>query len=350
MDKIAIIDHSYHAKTKSSAFIIDLLKEHYEVDIILDDSWKEGKEPDLSCIDDSYKVVVFWQSISPQMVESLKCNNIVFFPMYDACGDVTIDYWYNIRNVKVICFSRTLHEKLSKLGFQCMYIQYFPQPISFNSQKGLSLFFWHRRCEITWETVRKLIEDTELEAVHIHKAVDPFQTFTPPSTEDEVHYNISYSDWFNTKQDYLDAVDAKSIYIAPRITEGIGFSFLEAMAMGKAVVAADRPTMNEYIQDGINGYLFSVENPRPIDFTNLEQVKENAFRTIVEGRKRWDKGKYKILDFIEEAPRKNHYFEKRNRYIQIVTIGNKVKRIIKYILPYGLVRLYQKYKTIKVTF
>ncbi len=41
-------------------------------------------------------------------------------------------------------------------------------------------------------------------------------------------------------------------------------SFLEAMAMGKAVVAADNPTMNEYLTHNVNGYLFNPEDPRPI--------------------------------------------------------------------------------------
>ena len=41
-------------------------------------------------------------------------------------------------------------------------------------------------------------------------------------------------------------------------------TFLEAMAHGKAVIAADRPTMNEYILHGCNGFLFSTRFPRPL--------------------------------------------------------------------------------------
>lgn len=345
MEKIALIDHSYHVKTKSSSFIVDLLREYYEVEIILDDSWKGKKEPDLSFIDETYQAVVFWQSISPHMLSGLKCNNVIFFPMYDACCDVPIDYWYNIRDVKVMCFSKTLCDKLSTLGFQSLYLQYFPEPVIFEKVKDRSVFFWHRRWEVTWKTVKKLIDGQEMDSVHIHRAVDPDQTFVSPTRADENLHNISYSDWFDTKEDYLEAVKQKSIYIAPRITEGIGFSFLEAMAMGRAVVAADNPTMNEYIRHGINGYLFSVKEPKPFDLSNLEQVQENAYKTVVEGRQRWISEKHKIFDLIKAKPVKNKYLASKYRRSKIfTTMKAKIKSFIKNLLPYGIVCLYQKYK------
>ena len=92
----------------------------------------------------------------------------------------------------------------------------------------------------------------------------------------------------------------KGIYVAPRDLEGIGMSFLEAMAMGKAVIAVDNPTMNEYIEDGKTGYLFDLKNPKKIDLSNIEQVQKNAFDFMREGRKKWEKDKEKIIDFIKK--------------------------------------------------
>lgn len=65
-----------------------------------------------------------------------------------------------------------------------------------------------------------------------------------------------------------NAINEKAIFIAPRDYEGIGLSFLEAMAMGKAVVGVNNPTMNEYIADGKIKYFFDLDNIKEIDFSN----------------------------------------------------------------------------------
>ncbi|MGE5558188.1 MAG: glycosyltransferase [Bacillota bacterium] len=342
--KIVLVDHSFHMKTKSSQFIIDLLKERYDVEIIWDTYWKDGIEADLSFVDESHYAVVFWQSLLPVSLKNLTCKNIVFFPMYDACCSLGADYWYSIRHVKIMNFSKTLFLKLKGFGFQTMYAQFFPPPVCNNGFNDLSLFFWNRTNDVTWRVVKKIIQNADVSSIHIHKAIDPFYDFIAPSAADERKYHITYSDWFASRDDYLGAVKNKSIYIAPRRLEGLGFSFLEAMAMGRAVVAADNPTMNEYIRHGVNGYLFSLKYPRPIDFGNLRLIQRNAFHSIAEGRKKWEAEKDKIYEFIELEPVKNFIIEKKYKHEVALSILLKaIKKIILYIMPYGIVRLYQRY-------
>ncbi|MCM0758035.1 glycosyltransferase family 4 protein [Sporomusa sphaeroides DSM 2875] len=345
MDKILIVDHPYHKKTQSSSFIVELLSQNYDVELIFDDSWQEGSDLDLSFIDDQYKAVVFWQNIYPEMLASIKCKNIIFFPMYDAIMvGVSNEFWYSISNVKIISFCKTLYEQVSSMGFQAIHIKYYPEPLSYPSSGDRSVFFWQRRGNLDWSKVKCLLSKSNVDSVHIHRAVDPEHKYVAPSMQDEEKYRITYSDWFATKEDYLHVVKQKSIYIAPRVHEGIGFSFLEAMAMGKAVVAANHPTMNEYITHGVNGYLFTVDDLQPIDFSNLEQVQECAFNTIVEGRKQWNEGNSQIFEFIEEVARPNIYFDNKKRYVKILKVKSMIKKMIKYALPYGIVRLYQKCK------
>ena len=76
--------------------------------------------------------------------------------------------------------------------------------------------------------------------------------------------------------------------------------FLEAMAMGKAVVANNAPTMNEYIQHNINGYLIDFRNPKEIDFSNIETIKLNAHNSIIKGYETWKNNSFKIIEFINE--------------------------------------------------
>ena len=95
-----------------------------------------------------------------------------------------------------------------------------------------------------------------------------------------------------------DLIKFKGIYVAPREFEGIGMSFLEAMAMGKAVIAVNQPTMNEYIQDGITGYLFDLKNPKPINLSKITQIQKNAYKYMKKGYQNWLKNRYKIIEFI----------------------------------------------------
>lgn len=90
------------------------------------------------------------------------------------------------------------------------------------------------------------------------------------------------------------------IYIAPREYEGIGMSFLEAMAMGKAVIALNNPTMNEYIVNNQTGYLYDKNNPKPINFSNISNIRKNTHQYMKNGYKNWNKEKNKIIRLIKK--------------------------------------------------
>ena len=60
-------------------------------------------------------------------------------------------------------------------------------------------------------------------------------------------------DMYSNSEEYMDHLSRCNIFIAPRLYEGIGLTFLEAMANGMVVLSPNSPTMNEYIQNNING-------------------------------------------------------------------------------------------------
>jgi hypothetical protein len=68
--------------------------------------------------------------------------------------------------------------------------------------------------------------------------------------------------------------------------------------MGKAVVAVDNPTMNEYIEHMKTGYLFDLERPKSLDFSGVRQVQRNAYQRVSEGYRAWESGKHRIIEFI----------------------------------------------------
>ena len=298
--KIVYIGHSYHNKTKSTEFLIDFLRQYYDVSLILDESWHGRPFPDLSFIDESYLGVIFFQGLpSQEILKRINNNNLIFFPMYD---DIRRDYELldPDQDLKVMNFSKTLHTKLIKLGFESIYVQYFPKPHEFIPGNTDEVFFWQRLEKININVVSKLFKNENLR-IHIHKVLDPNQAFVQPSIDDEKKFQISYSDWFETRDEMWEMIKKKGIYIAPRESEGIGLSFLEAMAMGKAVISVKNPTMSEYIEHNETGYLFDLSHPKNINLSNIKQIQKNTHKFMQKGYEEWGKNKYKIIEFIEKT-------------------------------------------------
>ena len=298
-NNIVYIGHSYHNKTKSTAFLIDYLKQFYDVEVVLDESWTGKPFPDLSFIDESYLAVVFFENLpSREILENIKNNNLIFFPMYHNVY-LDFEFWDKHRNLKVINFSKALHEKQTKWGIDSIYVQYFPEPQEYIAGKKDEAFFWQRLTRVNINTISKLFANKNMK-IHIHRAVDPDQEYIKPSHEDEAKFQITYSDWLETRGEVWDLIKEKGIYIAPREFEGIGMSFLEAMSMGKAVVAVDKPTMNEYIEHNKTGYLFDLAKPEEIDLSNVEQVQKGAYKFMCRGYEKWQQNKHNIIDFIRK--------------------------------------------------
>ncbi len=338
MKKLFFSGHSYHQKTKSSEFFIDFLKEYYDVTVHFNNTWETGDVYNINLVTNDYDIVIFWQLIpSIDIFKDLKHKNIIFFPMYDGVSR-DFNWWYQYKNIKIVSFSKTLHNLLEKWGFNSFYIQYFIKPQEYNPIINNEVFLWQRRENINVTTVLRLFENKDIK-LHVHKALDPEHNFTQPTKERERKYNITYSTWFDTKEEMQNLIKSKTFYIAPREEEGIGMTFLEAMAMGKIVIANNKPTMNEYIKDGYNGFLFDLKNPKPIEIKNIEQISSNVQTYITEGYNSWEKNKYSIINFLNSEARKHkttiysctYYLKQQKKRVRkvVVLILIKLKIITK---------------------
>ncbi len=348
--KVAFIDHSFHKKTAATCFLIDILKKNYEVEVFWDESWDRGPRVDLRSISqNSFNPIIFFQIVHypEEEIYFLKDRNVIVFPMFDASPNLFDHFWRKytyISEVKFVNFSKTLHQRQKKLGFESRYFQYFLPPDKSARQrpdpKGLKGFFWQRTNRITWNHIRELIKNTNFKSIVLHSAVDPpgFDLVLP--AEEEIKkYNIKITRWFNRKEDYSRLVRDADVYFAPRAAEGIGMSFLEAMAMGKCVVAADNPTMNEYISHGKTGLLYDPDNPGPLDFSNIEEISLNAQKYIEEGRQRWLESEKELLDFIQETLKSKKIIKnltlkvKLSFYFKFKKTLYLIKRFIKFRYP-----------------
>jgi glycosyltransferase involved in cell wall biosynthesis len=316
MGKIAYIGHSFHEKTGSTVFFIELLRKHFDVEVIPNDSWTTGALPEVKHLDDSYDAVVLFQLVSKELLDAISTRNVVYIPMadyvisgIDRCDSGLLSFrsysfWEMLakRGVKILNFSEWVHHLCVNLGMRSRFVQYYPAPAESPDFGGdMSVFYWERVDSISPKTVKTLIGGSAT-CLHHHRAHDPGQCKDASTRECNpfAPMAVTTSTWFADKEDYLRHVAEKSIYIAPRRFEGIGMSFLEAMAMGKAVVAPDYPTMNEYIRHSLNGYLFDFQNPKSIDFSDISMVRKNAYESVVRGYEKWLSQSESLVDWIRQ--------------------------------------------------
>jgi glycosyltransferase involved in cell wall biosynthesis len=305
MKRLLYIGFDFHQKTKSADFMIHLLRERYEVELYWVNISETNPYSDIRKHAGDYDLLLCWQTMPPVKLlkQFINYKRAVFIPMADACPNIRdIVSWYPYRNFQIISFAKALHDKLISAGFSSHYFQYFPaaQPVDDLGDPS-SAFFWTRGNKITCETVEKLSDSSFIKKVHIHNAPDPKVSPLPPPEDSALSY--TFSTWFEDKHELNRLIAKSACYIAPRIREGIGMSFLEAMAMGRCVIAPNNFTMNEYIQHGVNGLLYDIKDPAPLEQVDIRKIQQNAFETIRSGHEQWSVKKYELLDLLEEAPK-----------------------------------------------
>lgn len=296
--RVAFLANSFHlSRTKSSDFFIELLRETFEeVRVIpLKDAWAEIPGT-------SWDALIVWQGmLRPEELDAFGIRNIVLIPMYDASPHDR-ESWQPYSRFKVFCFSTTLYADLKSWGFEVFGAQYFP-PVPTGRQTpavgSLAGFFWPRTNDVTWETVKKVIGSARFEKIRFHWTAQVHTRLSYfPSDEDLRNYKMVVSSWIEDKAEYERTVQSSTVFFASRRQEGIGMSFLEAMGWGLCVVAADQPTMNEYIQHGRTGILYDPSNPGPVDFTKWRQIGHAAAEHCRVGRAKWNEALPSIKEFL----------------------------------------------------
>lgn len=298
--RVAFLAMSNHIRlTHSSDFFISLLRSFFgDVAVIPHErAWIELPKGKWDL------VIAYQKRYSPEELEAFGADRVVIVPMYDDCP-IDEAYWSRYRAFKVFCFSSTMGKALSSYGLEAWGARYYPEvPDVLIDWNGLKSFFWPRLPSIDWSLVQKLISGTNFERMHLHGVEAP--ALGDPK--------IAYSSWFADQAEYRSALGRANVYFAPRPAEGIGLSFIEAMAMGQCVVAPDRPTMNEYIRGGVSGLLYDPDDPRPLDFSHARELGLAAKESCETGRKAWIDAAPDIRRFFEEPARggyvpKAHFF------------------------------------------
>jgi glycosyltransferase involved in cell wall biosynthesis len=289
MDKLLYVGCRYQEKTRSTDYIEGAPQ---------DETARKGRG--------RYSAVVFFQVNPAYYLNFFRGQNIVFIPMYDAFPVSKRRHLLFLRRIKWLCFTEKYRPFLG--GVDCLSVKYFPEPrpVPPVAREG-SFFLWQRRSEVDWRVAKKLVGDARVESFNLHAACDPGVEFSEPGEEDRGRYNVTVSQWFDSKAELESLMSRYRYFFAPRGREGIGLSFLDAMALGLVVIAPDDATMNEYIDHGVNGYLYDIRDPRPIEFSDYQAVREASIRRIAEGRRKWLDSEPAIVGFIKKKHRRIAY-------------------------------------------
>jgi len=295
--KNLFVGHSYHNTTKSTTWFIEFLRNHSStLEIVWDETWTGG--PGLR-IDDAIKnnydhIFIFQMNEAAFSLAKEVPERLVFIPMYDGSHHVSDTKWKSMQYSRILSFSHTLHIRLRCLGLQSLYAQYYPNPNQHEIVKDFSNlrgFYWARHSNLPWPIINRLTESSRWSRFYFHFAPDPpalnSNAISLPSEEDIKELNISITRWFEEKADFDRIASQANIFFASRRFEGIGLSFLEAMARGQCVVAPNLPTHSEYIDNEVSGLLYDPNEPHPIDFSHAAIFGAAARRRVETGHERW---------------------------------------------------------------
>ncbi|MBI3633473.1 MAG: glycosyltransferase family 4 protein [Candidatus Vogelbacteria bacterium] len=94
----------------------------------------------------------------------------------------------------------------------------------------------------------------------------------------------------------VNQLSASDIFIRPSLSEGLGISFLEAMAVGLPIIATNVGGIPDFLTDGKTGLFCEVNNPKSIADKVMRLIKEPDLykslsrngRTLVEQKYNWD--------------------------------------------------------------
>jgi hypothetical protein len=221
--------------------------------------------------------------------------------MFD--GDPLSERYWNCLSclpIKILSFSEYLHKKCLQFNIESLPLKYYLPPAFSDDipKTGRHYFFWYRG-SLRFSEIKSFIDPQKVDSFVYRSAPDPYFKEETFSKEDIEKYKLQIirDIKFDSQEKYLEQLKKANIYIAPRRIEGIGISFLEAMAIGMVVVGYDNGTMNEYIKHNYNGYLFDSKNYH-INFDNLETVLNNSKTMAKKGWIKWERDKNKINDFI----------------------------------------------------
>lgn len=302
------IDQKFHTKTGSTDFLITILERKFEVNRFFLTGFSPSDLEPLKSLDADLFVVFQYDFLSALLLSLGK--RVLVVPMYDGTGEIFDEHWLLQRGALILNFSRVLNNKHRVLGLNSIYAQAFPKPVPAFQLRlrpyAPRFFLWERRPQsglsARWLCDQIKKRHTAPELVHLHLAPDPGQTSSLGADSAHAIFDpvpVCVTSWFPTRAEMSTAMRTCNVYIAPRPAEGIGWSFLEAMAAGMLVLSRSAPTMNEYISNWHTGVLIADTIP-DLDAASIRRIGMSAADYIADGFRVWERSHDELLERVCE--------------------------------------------------
>lgn len=243
---------------ESSAFrdlVVDPLKPFMNVRLR---EWSED------CVSEQGPRVFCMNPPPPSLLANAR-EQLIWVPMWDnllvkGYGDA---WWKGLpKSLRIVSLSERVAERSEKVGLKTLRLKYHCDPSRFTPcswENGRVLMYWNRRGLFDRRALERFCASLEIAKVLFRERLDPGvprrRHYRLPSRIADAEVETIPDEL--SREDYFARTAPANIFIAPRAREGAGMIYLEALARGGAVFAVNAATMNEYIEQGRNGYLFS---------------------------------------------------------------------------------------------
>jgi len=206
---------------------------------------------------------VFCQCLPPREVLYGSRRRLVWLPMWDSLWFRSSSWWAQLPgHLRIVAFSDAIAEKAVNMAATICKIKYFKNPEKYariHDNASSTLFYWNRTNLFSASSLCAICRYAGARKLILLNAPDP--NYVPYNQQELVSIcnciNVELHQQFISRPEYIRISREANIFLSPRLTEGVGMAFLEALARGAGVVAVDNPTMNEYIMNGVNGRLIS---------------------------------------------------------------------------------------------
>lgn len=247
---------------KSAAFkdmLVDPLRPYVDVQLEAWDGKSEIEE--IQGTRSGITPLIFCQLPPPVRLLQNRHARLVWLPMWDHARGYSQEWWDALpKSLRVVAFSDVVAQKARAGGLPTLCLRYFRNPGTFEPARwdnGRILMYWNRTGMIGPRFLKELCTVLRIDKLLFGSQIDP-------RIADQAAYRlparlertiVEELPELMPRAEYLRMLEQANIFIAPRLYEGVGMTFLEALAQGCAVFGFDAPTMNEYITHGEDGYL-----------------------------------------------------------------------------------------------
>ena len=216
---------------------------------------------------DEHLPIVFCQIAPPcEIFERVDATRVVWIPMWDNIRERDQAWWDELpKQLRVVGFSRAVVARAQRARLPVLPLTFFADPRQYAPaiwSDGIKLLYWNRVGLVGPDFLRKLCSVLDAETLLFRPDLDPRidldRRYELPGRLGRTAVQvISPTD----RESYLAHLQSANVFLAPRPHEGVGMTFIEALASGCAVLAHNAPAMSEYISHSENGFLFEATVP-----------------------------------------------------------------------------------------